>query len=305
MTMFRTNVLKEPLLHFLLLGCALFILDQQVSDADFDSDNQITVDRERLLDFVQFRSRNNDIERLNIALDGLSNTQREDLIDDYVQEEVLYREAKALGLNQEDAAFRQQLIRKIRYLIRSSVREPVTPTEADLREYYDQNKSNYDEPQKRTFTHVFFGVEKRTFDEAEGLALESMETLNRKHIPFERAGQFGEHFLYNKNYVKQDAEFIASHFGSDFKDTLFGLPEKPQGWQGPYQSRHGFHVLLITEILPAYSPEFSEVKPQLVQAVTRIRENQEFDKIVTTMKESYDIKVVNELLKPSGQVGAL
>ena len=94
------RLVKEPLLHFILVGVLLFAAFHVVSKEEpVDSPNRIVVDRDALLTFMQYRSRVFDPGRFEDALDSLPQADLQALIDDYVLEEALYREAKALRLD--------------------------------------------------------------------------------------------------------------------------------------------------------------------------------------------------------------
>src|SRR5690606_15059644 len=115
-----TTLLRQPLLHFLALGVLLFALyDWRVGDAP-ESDasaRHIVVTREALLDFIQYRARAFDDAAAVAQLDSMSAEQREALIDEYVREEALYREALALGMEQGDYIIRQRLVQKVEFLL--------------------------------------------------------------------------------------------------------------------------------------------------------------------------------------------
>src|SRR5688572_139179 len=103
--------LREPLLHFLLLGAVLFFVYAALNRHRADADPQtIVVNREKLLTFIQYRSRAFDATRFNNLLESLPEEELRKLIQSYVREEALYREAKALQLDKNDYVARLRLI---------------------------------------------------------------------------------------------------------------------------------------------------------------------------------------------------
>jgi hypothetical protein len=103
--------LKEPLVHFLAAGLALFVLFGIVNRDEPDEDpNVVTVDREALLTFVQYRIKAFNPTLAAEKLNSLSEEELQRLIDDYVREEVLHREATALGLDEDDYVIRRRLV---------------------------------------------------------------------------------------------------------------------------------------------------------------------------------------------------
>src|SRR5262245_15259443 len=128
------TIVREPLLHFLLLGGILFTLFgfTHHSAADLSSNKTITVDKEGLLNFLQYRSKAFETEYFTQQLDAMSPEERKNLVDQYVEEEMLYREARALGLEQGDYVIRQRLVQKMRYLIDDLTEGGAPPSDAVL-----------------------------------------------------------------------------------------------------------------------------------------------------------------------------
>jgi hypothetical protein len=120
---------KEPLVHFLLAGAALFIVFEfVVKQSPYDASKRIVVNGEALLDFLQYSSRSNPPDRL----DDLSPEELGRLIDTFVREEVLFREAKALGLDTKDYGVRRQLIRRLDSVNQMVVSSSIQLSESDL-----------------------------------------------------------------------------------------------------------------------------------------------------------------------------
>lgn len=112
--------LKDPLFHFLILGCCLFVVFKALNPESTQPDNETTlVNQDTLLTYIQYRGKSFDEQRFSQQLYAMPAAQRERLVDDYVREEVLFHEAKKLQLDQNDQVFRQRLIQKMRYLTQS------------------------------------------------------------------------------------------------------------------------------------------------------------------------------------------
>jgi hypothetical protein len=106
--------LREPLVHFLAIGIGLFVLFDLVAPEESNLDSKtIVVDRDALLTFVQFRSKAFNPEVAAARLDALGDAELSMLIDDYVREEALHREALALGMDQNDYVIKQRLIQSL------------------------------------------------------------------------------------------------------------------------------------------------------------------------------------------------
>ncbi|MCZ6589404.1 MAG: hypothetical protein O7B24_15825, partial [Alphaproteobacteria bacterium] len=109
---------KDPLAHFLALGLGLFLLFAVLNpdEGGQDDPKQIRVDRDALLTLIQFRAKTFQPEMAEARLEALSQEQLQSLIDDYVREEALYREAISLGLDANDYIIKRRMIQKIDFI---------------------------------------------------------------------------------------------------------------------------------------------------------------------------------------------
>ena len=289
-------IVKEPLLHFLAIGLCLFLVYGVLNpSADNEQSNRINVDRDALLTYLQYKAKTFDNDRFNQALDKMSVAERQGLIENYVRDETLYREAKALQLDRNDNIARQRLIQQMRYLTQSVVSAGQSITEDALFAYFDENAERYLEPATTTFTHVFFSTAERSPESAEALANQQLAKLNEQQIPFHRAIGIGERFLYHRNYVRKDADLISSHFGEDMASTIFALPTNDIRWQGPYRSTYGYHLVLVTQQTSAYTPALEEIKNRVAQDLRQQHQQQQLNHAITRMVQHYEVTVTAEL----------
>ena len=139
------QILREPLLHFLVVGGILLGIYRLSHQAGMDvaRDKTIVVDKETLLSFLQYRSKAFETEYFSRELDALSQEERKSLVDQYIEEEMLYREAKSLGLEQGDYVIRQRLVQKMRYLIDDITEGGGEPSDAVLNDYLQKHREIY------------------------------------------------------------------------------------------------------------------------------------------------------------------
>ena len=175
--------LKDPLAHFLALGLGLFLLYAAVNPDGYRADDpkRIVVDRDGLLTFVQYRTKTFQPKLASARLDAMSGEKLKRLIDDYVREEALHREAKALGLGQNDYIIKRRMIQKIDFITQGFADAVIKVSEDELKAWYEANKERYREPAFITFTHVFFNAESRTPAEAKALAEAKLPKLVSVH----------------------------------------------------------------------------------------------------------------------------
>jgi hypothetical protein len=281
------RLLAEPLVHFLIAGAALFVLFNLVGESD--ATRKIVVDSDRLLDFLQLGSNPLEASPSGLRLEDLSKDQLERLIGNYIREEALYREARALGLDENDAVFRRQLIRRLESVNRMVVSSGIRVSEADLEAFLAEHEDRYRLPPTVTFTHVYFGIDNHGTADAGRLAAETLKRLNRDRTPFHEAPSKGDRFLYHPNYVNKSAEEIASHFGDEFQQKIFSREPDGTEWFGPLRSTYGFHLVLLTARSAGGMPPLGDIRRRVEADAYQARLQAEVDLITGDIVDSYDI----------------
>lgn len=254
------SLLKEPLLHFLLIGLALFWLFEQTSPfADSPQTDVIDVNQENLLTFYQYRARAFNAEEAKQRIEAMSPDELNLLIDDYVREEALYREALRLGLDQNDYVVKRRLVQSVEFIADGAASAEPEVSDQHIRTYFEENRADYFVPPTVTFTHVFYGLRERSGKAALALAQEKLAELNTSQVSFSDSTAHGERFLYHVNYVDRGHDFVASHFGPAMAGALFDLTPDPAQWQGPLESAYGFHLVLLTRHTVGRNPPLEEL----------------------------------------------
>lgn len=267
------RILREPLLHFLLAGGLLFGIYRLTHSAEVDPgrDKTIVVDKQGLLNFLQYRSKAFETEYFTNELDAMSPEERKSLVDQYVEEEMLYREAKALGLEQGDYVIRQRLVQKMRYLIDDLTEAGATPSDAVLNDYLQKHKEIYALEPSFTFTHVFVDSSIHGDAAAKQMAERLKAELNSRGVAFGDAPRFGDRFPFHQNYVERTLDYVQSHFGKEFASEIVNVTPSGKQWKGPLKSMHGYHLVLLTARSDARLPELKEIRAQVADDWERDR----------------------------------
>jgi hypothetical protein len=257
--------LQEPLLHFLVAGGVLFGIFGLTHRAGpaLASDKTIVVNRETLLNFLQYRSKAFQPEFFSSQLEAMTPAERKAFVDQYVQEEVLYREAKAMGLQRGDYVIRRRLVQKMRFLLEDVAEDHAAPSDAALAEYFQKNAKRYVVDPSVTFTHVFFDSSVHGDKQARELALRMKDKLNASGAAFSDAPKYGDRFPFMQNYVERRFDYVASHFGNEFVSELKKNAPSEKHWIGPIRSTYGYHVVLMTWLTNERIPELNEIKSQV------------------------------------------
>ena len=285
---------RDPLVHFLIGGAVLFavfhIIEPQKET--YERADTIVVTRPALLEFIQYRTKMFNPAIASRRLDDMDPQEREDLIDAYVREEALYREALALGLDQNDYVIKQRLVQAVNFIIEQTESSPADGLdEAGLRAFFEAHQDDYRTLPAATFTHVFVPFRGRTAQEATAQANALLETLRADDATFADAPGYGDRFVYHLSYVERNVDKIEAHFGRAFTDALFAFDPDPAAWRGPLVSQHGVHLVMIIGKTPGGLPALNDIRPRVLADYrayrTALRRQEVIDDIVAT----YDIDV--------------
>jgi hypothetical protein len=285
------KLLKEPLLHFLLLGAGLFVLFDFVAseDAAYD-ENVIVVDRNTLLTFVQFRARAFEPGAAAAYLDKLQGDDLERLINDYVREEALHRQAVALGVDENDYVIKRRMIQSIEFITNGFVTAALNLDDEAIEAYFESNIEDYYIAPYVTYTHVFFEKDERGADAALALAEAKLAELNAAKVAFAEAPGHGDRFPYFLNYVERDPEFVASHFGPRMAEEIFALEPDAASWRGPLESPYGYHLVLLTRKVEGRYPDLEEVRERVRSDAEQAEIDTMQDKAIQAIVDTYEVR---------------
>lgn len=287
------QILREPLLHFFVAGGILFGIYQLAHPPqanDLSRDKTIVVDKETLLNFLQYRSKAFETEYFTKELDALPPEERESLTNQYIEEEMLYREARALGLEQGDYVIRQRLVQKMRYLIDDLTEGGSAPSDAVLNDYLQKHRDVYLQEPSVTFTHVFVDASTRGNQAAKEIALKLKGELQARGARFNDAPRYGDRFPFHENYVERTLDYVQSHFGAKFVAQLSKIQASGNRWDGPLESMYGYHLILLTSRTESHLPELNEIRAQVEEDWLRDRTHAVRNQGLSRLASEYTIE---------------
>lgn len=269
---------KEPLLHFLLAGAALFGVYSWVkSDAETPGTNNAQ----------QIHVRAGDVQWIaeNWTKQWRRAPTREELrglVVDYVNEQLLAREARALRLDDNDVIVRRWLAQKITFLIEGTVRY-AEPSDEELQQFYGEHAARFRNSSRVSFEHIYFSTQRR--HDAHADATQALATLVKNGST--PAEDFGDSSLIESELENETEQSLSARFGADFARAVFSL--EPGTWSGPIQSGYGLHLLRVSVVTPAQLRPFSEVRARVIEAWTRDREKSLKDQYLADLRKKYAI----------------
>jgi len=290
------KILSQPLVHFILIATLLLVFASAKNGLWRDRSNELVITRATLAEFIQARQGMFSSDSAEKTLAMLDEAAYKALLEDVVREEVLFREAKNLGMPESDYVIRRRLVQKVEYLARGFGSNIDEPDEAMLQAWFDTNKERYREPQRFSFSHVFINQDDPG---AELRAYALLDKLNRESAGFADAVALGDRFIYHSHYLEREAEFITSHFGNEFTSALLDYEADSLRWIGPLRSRYGFHLLKLSAVHSGGVPELQEIHNRVYRDVLEDKISAGAELFVDELVNSYKISAPehNDLLK--------
>jgi hypothetical protein len=265
------SLLRDPLAHFLIAGGLLFgvyrVVQGPQAPATADS-KTITVDRPSLLRFMQYESMAFKPDYFRNALATLPANQQRELIDRYVREEALFREASAMGLAEGDYVIRRRLVQKMLYLLDDTATESFAPSEATVLGYFHAHEDRYREAPTVTFTQVFVDAAIVRPEGGERAAERLKRELEAHKVGFDQAPGYGDRPPYLQNYIKRTAAFVENQLGASFAADVTEL-QPSDHWQGPIRSTYGYHLVLVRQHEAARLPQLAQIRSEVSDDLLR------------------------------------
>jgi parvulin-like peptidyl-prolyl isomerase len=256
---------KDPLLFFLLVGALIYAASQWAAQND-DEYNIIVgeADVQRISDqwSMQMRRPPNSQE-----LQGL--------VDQFIREEIYYREALRMGLDANDTIVRRRMVQKLTFLT-EDIATSAAFTEGDLQAFYQDNLANYQLAERYSFKHRYFSLDRRGNARADATAALADTTIT------------GDPFMLQREYALRSEREIGDLFGRQFATSLVEM--QPQdSWQGPIQSAYGWHVILLTDKRPASVQPFTSVRERVLSDAQQVARDEANTRYFEELRAQYNI----------------
>lgn len=269
--------LKEPLIHFLLLGAAIFLIYDQIA-ARGSAPDEIFISRGQQENLLNTFSRTWQRSPTPEEFQGL--------LQDYVRQEIAYRESKAMGLDKDDIVIRRRLRQKLE-LLTEDVASLSAPTDQDLQSYLDAHSDDFVIEPRLTLRQLYFSRDRRGAD-AEKDALQLLKRISNDG-PNGDFDQFGDPLPLPAELRNVRESEVARLFGSVFADGLHGL--ETGRWVGPVESGFGVHLVFIEAREAGRVPELAEVRDAVQREWLSQRRREAIDRLYGRLAENYSIEI--------------
>jgi len=248
---------REPLVHFLLIGAAIYgLYGISSGGVDYADERTITVSA-------------GDLQALSDRWSQLWNRppSQEELagvVDDHVRSQILYREALAMGLDVGDVVIERRLAQKVERLTKVLITPP-EPSLDELRAWHAERPDHFKRPDRYSFAQIYFSPDERGNAAADD-ARNALDTIRARGAAREDLRGYGDRFMLQRAYRNVSQPEISELFGSGFARTVIEL--EPGSWSGPIESGHGVHLVRLDEAVRSPPPTFDAVRARIREAWT-------------------------------------
>ena len=272
------RILREPLVHFLLIGLVIFLLYAALNP-----------ETERLADGKRVELTSADAQQLvaqfrNTWGRAPSLDELDALIESKLRERILVREAYTLSMDQSDAVIERRLAQKMTFFITSAA-GAVVPEEEDLKAFFEEHADRFAERPRLSFRQVYLG---EVIDEAASGRL--LDALNAGEDP----ASVGKQSLLPADIALAHEPNVDGTFGTGFFQALIDL--EPGQWSGPVRSGFGYHAIFIVETSKAGPPVYEAVRDRVLAAYKEQQVEDLSDAINADIRASYDITTPDKAL---------
>ncbi len=271
--------LREPLVHFLLLGVALFVVYGylQRGRGGVEPSRQITLSLD-------------DLRTMDVYFESQwhrqpTSAEFQAMVEDKVREEVLYREALAMGLDKDDTIVKRRMAQKMQFLA-EDVAAAHEPSTGELKAWFEKNSNKFALPSRYSFRHLYFSPDKRGKD-AQQDAAKALTKISGHPEDSPVAASLGDQFMFQDYYGDQATEAIAKEFGPQFAVAIEKL--KPGSWEGPIESGYGWHLVFVGTIIPGRIPAFEEAEPDVKTAWLGDQKREAWQRAYQEMRAKYKV----------------
>ena len=263
----------EPLVHFLLIGVALFIFYDLTREAGSEAPNRIVVTSGQVEQL--------DANFKRTWMRAPTENELTALVENYVREEVFYREALALGLDRNDPQVRRRMRMKLEFILEDLSSQDVT--DEVLTAYLKQHQDKFRAEAQISFRQVFLNPDKRKdmVSEAEKL----LTSLNGGAAP----ETLGDSTLVPSDHSLATQSEIARSLGGRFAEDVIKLT--PGDWTGLVYSAYGGHLVKVSERIDASQPELADIRELVEREYLAQQRKQQKDLAYQTLREGYEVTI--------------
>jgi len=272
------KLLKDPLLHFLLIGAALFLVFEMIKGPGGNQESRIVITQGDIDSLKANFSRTWQRPPTGSELSGL--------VEEKIRDEIAFREAVAMGLDQDDAVIRRRLRMKMELIV-EDIAGASPPSDEDLTIFLEERRDSFHREPRISFKHVYLNSDKR----GTGVEEDARDLLAKliEAGPGADPKSFGDPTMLPMDLVLNSADNITRLFGKSFSEDL--LQVEPGDWAGPVRSSYGLHLVFVHERIAGRDPALSEIREVVEREWTAKRRKEFKEETYKKLRERYTIMI--------------
>jgi hypothetical protein len=270
--------IREPLFHFLVLGAAIFAAHGFITRYKTDKPGKILVTQAAIENLATGFTRTWQRPPTEDELQGL--------VRDYIREEAAYREALALGLDQDDMIVRRRLRQKLEF-VSDGLATRTEPSDAELQSFLQAHKKSFQTEPLFSFQQIYFNPQLH----GENLHRDVARVLDALHHSGSHVhkNELGDPFLLQQTFDNVPLSDVEKTFGEQFASAISTLPVSC--WQGPIESGYGVHLVYVTKRADSHLPDLTEVREQVRREYLDAKRREATDKFYKTLLSRYSVRI--------------
>ncbi len=256
---------KQPVVQFLLIGLLMFLVNTFIIEAkgsDNEDEYKVYLTSGEVNSMQEMWTSQWSRPPTKMELQGMINQR--------VEETILFREAVKIGLNKNDNIIRQRMAQKLEFLSGDLVK-PDSATSQEVQDYFELNIEKYTTPENITLTQLFVNP-KIHRDLLENEVNTRLSKLNGMNASSSNISKYGDQFSLQTYFPDKPQLELAKLFGSEFAAKVFEL--ETGEWVGPVKSQYGAHLVYVMYKTPAVIPEFETVQEMVAGDLQRERQKE-------------------------------
>ena len=265
------------MLHFLVLGAALFGAFSMVEKKDAEAPTKVVISASRVATLADRFARTWRRPPTEQELQGL--------VEDYIRDEIFYREGRAAGLDRDDFVIRRRVRQKMEFLVEDMA--AAEPSDEQLAAYLASNPERFRTDDRLTFHQIFLSATRRG-SALEGDAKQIAETLVRASAAVDTA-MIGDPFLLGEEFREMSRSDVARTFGEGFAEHLTAVASGR--WQGPIPSSFGAHFVFVDERVKGSLPPLDTIREAVRREWQNARQIEAEQKLYRSLRDRYQIVV--------------
>lgn len=275
------GLVREPLLHFLLLALAIFVVFDRSPRRGVSASDEIVVNPVRIAGLADKFARTWQRPPNEAELNGL--------IQDFVREEIAVREATVMGIDRDDTVIRRLLRQRVEFVTEEAMLL-AEPSEMELEAYRIDHAEDFRRDTLISFSHVFLDPQRRGASlTADAELLRARLNAGADRMPIADLHELGDTTLLERRFTDYAVRDVARIFGDRFADEL--VDQEPGEWSAPLESAYGQHLVHVGDRAAGVVPPLAEIRDVVRREWVAARRRATLDAFYAALLQRYRVTV--------------